>query len=393
MLLQSIKMAFSAIAASKMRSFLTMLGIIIGVIALVVLVSIVSSATSSITEQVESMGNDMLSVSIMDDKENPIKLSELTALQNEDVIGEVAPSAQINATAKHGYNDETATVYGTNAAYYDIQGLTLGQGRFLKTTDVDNSSYVAVLSNELATNLFGSADALGETVSLNGRNFQVVGVLEKSDSIMASLMGNSQAYIPFSVATRMSDSGAGITGFYVSASEPDRLNEAEDTVNSIMMNRLKQDEDAFSIMNSSIIADTMGNITGILTLVLGGIAAISLLVGGIGIMNIMLVSVTERTREIGIRKAIGASRGSILSQFLVESLVLSLLGCLIGVALSWVIIEIASVVASAYLTFQMSGGVVLIAVVFSVAIGVLFGIYPANKAAKKNPIEALRYEG
>lgn len=393
MLLQSIKMAFSAIAASKMRSFLTMLGIIIGVIALVVLVSIVSSATSSITEQVESMGNDMLSVSIMDDKENPIKLSELTALQNEDVIGEVAPSAQINATAKHGYNDETATVYGTNAAYYDIQGLTLGQGRFLKTTDVDNSSYVAVLSNELATNLFGSADALGETVSLNGRNFQVVGVLEKSDSIMASLMGNSQAYIPFSVATRMSDSGAGITSFYVSASEPDRLNEAEDTVNSIMMNRLKQDEDAFSIMNSSIIADTMGNITGILTLVLGGIAAISLLVGGIGIMNIMLVSVTERTREIGIRKAIGASRGSILSQFLVESLVLSLLGCLIGVALSWVIIEIASVVASAYLTFQMSGGVVLIAVVFSVAIGVLFGIYPANKAAKKNPIEALRYEG
>lgn len=393
MLLQSIKMAFSAIAASKMRSFLTMLGIIIGVIALVVLVSIVNSATTSITEQVESIGNDMLTVSVFDDKENPFKISEVTALQEEDSIGEVAPSTQINTTAKHGHNDETATVYGTTASYYDIQSLNLEYGRFLKTTDVDNSSYVAVLSHELADKLFGSADALGETVTLSGRNFRVVGVLEKNDSMMASFMGTSTAYVPFSTASRMSNTGAGVGTFYVSASEPERLSEAEDTVNKMLMNRFKQDEDAFSVMNSSIIADTMSNITNILTLVLGGIAAISLLVGGIGIMNIMLVSVTERTREIGIRKAIGAGRGSILAQFLIESLVLSLLGCLIGVILSWGIIEIASLVAGDSITFQMSGGVVVVAVVFSVAIGMLFGIYPANKAAKKNPIEALRYEG
>lgn len=393
MLLQSIKMAFSAISASKMRSFLTMLGIIIGVIALVVLVSIVNSATTSITDEVSSMGNDMLTVTIMDDKENPLRMNELTELQQEESVGLVAPYTQTNMTAKHSYNDQTATGYGVTSAYYDVQGLALEYGRFIKTTDVDNSSYVTVLSYEVADDLFGHTDVIGDTVSLDGRSFRIVGVLTEDESMLSGLMGGASVYIPYSTAARMSGSSPGITSFYVSASGPGNMNSTEDTVEKTLLRRLKQDEDAFNIVNMSAIADTMGSITNMLTLVLGGIAAISLLVGGIGIMNIMLVSVTERTREIGIRKAIGATTGSILSQFLIEALVLSLIGCLIGVLASWGIIEIVSLIASSTMTFSMSSGVVAIAVAFSVAIGVLFGIYPANKAAKKNPIEALRYEG
>ena len=387
MLWQSVKMALNAVASNKMRSFLTMLGIIIGVIALVVLVSIVSSATTSITDEVNSMGNDMLTVSISDDKENPLRLSDMSEFQEDDSISLVAPYTQSNATAKYNYDDVSTGVYGITAAYYDVQGLELQSGRFIKTTDVDNSTYVAVLSCDAAEDIFG------ETFSLNGMPFRVVGILAEDDSMMSSIMSTATVYIPYSTAARVFGTSTGITSFYVSATDENSIDAAEEAVTELLMNRLKQDEDAFTVTSMSVIADTMSSITGTLSLVLGGIAAISLLVGGIGIMNIMLVSVTERTREIGIRKAIGASTSSILWQFLVESLVLSLMGCLIGVVLSWGIIEIVSAVAGDTASYTMSGGVVAIAVIFSVGIGVLFGIYPARKAANKNPIEALRFDG
>lgn len=393
MILQSFKMALEAIASNKVRSFLTMLGIIIGVIALVVLVSLVTSATDSITDQVSSLGTNLITVSIKDDKGNPMRLQELSYIAENDEVSQVAPMGQLTVTAKKGYNDESATVYGTTPAYSDIQGLEIEYGRFIKTTDVDNSSYVAILSHDAAIELFERVDIVGETVSLNGRSFLVAGVLAEDDSMMSMMRSDISIYVPYTVAMRMSDSISGVTTFYASPTNTQSMDDMEEALTSMMMSRLKQDEDAFSVMNQSAIMDAMSNVTSMLSLLLGGIAAISLLVGGIGIMNIMLVSVTERTREIGIRKAIGAGRSSIMMQFLIEALVVSLMGCALGIVISWGIIQVVTLIAGDLITFNMSGGVVMVAVAFSVAIGVLFGIYPANKAARKHPIEALRYEG
>ena len=393
MIIQSIKMAWEAIAGNKMRSFLTMLGIIIGVIALVVLVSLVSSASTSITDQVSRLGNNMLTVNIRDDRGNPLTMQELKGLEEHEEFAAVAPLGQMSATAKHGYNDETATIHGTTPVYAEIQNLEVEYGRFLKTPDIENSSYVVVLTQDAATDLYGTSDVVGETLFLDGRSFLVIGVLAEDTSLTGAMMSNLTVYVPFTVTARMSDAGPHVTTFYVAASDTNSLDAAESALNSIMLGRLKQDEDAFSIMNLSSLMDAMTSITDTLSLLLGGIAAISLLVGGIGIMNIMLVSVTERTREIGIRKAIGANRGSIMSQFLIEALAISLVGCIIGIVLSWGILGIVTMVAGESITFSLSASVVAIAVVFSLAIGVLFGIYPANKAAVKHPIEALRYEG
>jgi len=393
MILQSLKMALEAIAGNKMRSFLTMLGIIIGVIALVVLVSLVSSASDSITDQVSSLGNNMLTVTINDDRGKPLTVAELKGFEENEEIADIAPLGQMSAMAKHGYNNKNVTVYGTTPVYYDIQGLDIEHGRFLKTPDIENSSYIVILSQDAAIELFGKIDVIGETLFINGRNFLVVGVLAEDTSMMAAMMSSLTVYVPFTVTARMSNVGSHVTTFYASATDSNSLDAAESALNTMMMGRFRQDEDAFNIMNLSALMDTMGSITDMLSLLLGGIAAISLLVGGIGIMNIMLVSVTERTREIGIRKAIGANRGSIMSQFLIEALTISFVGCVIGIILSWGILEIVSLIAGDLITFGLSVDVVAIAVAFSLAIGVLFGIYPANKAAVKHPIEALRYEG
>lgn len=393
MLLQSFKMAWKAVGANKLRSFLTMLGIIIGVVALVVLVSLVSNTTDSVTESISSLGSNYITVSISDDKGNPLRLSELSDFTEDENISDVAPAAQLSSTAKFGRNSENATVYGATFSYFNIQGLEVEYGRAIKTTDVDNKSYVAVISQDTANDIFETTNVLGETLYLDGMPFTVVGVLAESDSL-TSFMSDYSIYVPYTVAVRMSDSLSNtVTSFYAAAADEDNTAAAEDAVTAMLMERFNSDEDAFSVTNMNMLAETMSTVTSMLTLLLGGIAGISLLVGGIGIMNIMLVSVTERTKEIGVRKAIGAGRGSIMLQFLIEALVVSLMGCAIGIFLSWGILQIITLVANGVATYSLSASVVTVAVVFSVIIGVLFGIYPANQAAKKHPIDALRYAG
>ena len=393
MMQQSVKMAWKSISSNKMRSFLTMLGIIIGVLALVVLVSLVSGATSSVNDQISSMGANLIQVSVMDDKDKPVKLSDLEDLAEEEEIRETAPVAQINSTASSTYAEETAVVYGTTGAYSDIMQQELYSGRFLKNTDVDNHTNVAVINAGLATEVLGRMDVVGETIKLDGVSYMVVGVLQADDSDTSTTQ-TYEAYIPYTSLVRLTDSvSMEITSFYVSAVSEESLDPAEEVVTEMLMERFDQDEDAFTVINQSTIMEAMESVNSILSLLLGGIAGISLLVGGIGIMNIMLVSVTERTREIGIRKAIGAGRGVIMLQFLIEALMISLMGCAIGILLSWITLQVISVIGKDSMAFALSPGVVWIAVVFSILIGVVFGIYPANKAAKKKPIVALRYNG
>lgn len=388
MILQSFRMAFASIAANKMRSFLTMLGIIIGIMAVVVLVSIVSSATNSVQGELESLGAETLSVTVTSSRYQPLSVGDITGLPDEyESIGYAAPTATQNATLKAGDTSTTAAVVGTTSAYADINDLSLQSGRFIKSPDVSNNSAVAVVGSDVAEDLFGRTDVTGETISVDGRSFLVVGVLaDAGESLMGS--ENSNIIIPYTTAQRMFYI-SGVTSFTAAAQSSELVDTAEADLTKELMSRFK-DEDAFSVMNQSTILESMDSITNTMAMMFGGIAGISLLVGGIGIMNIMLVSVAERTREIGIRKAIGAGRKRILLQFLIEALVVSTLGGLVGLGLSWLLLSILS--AAMDTAYTMSAGVALLAVFFSMAIGVIFGINPANKAAKMPPIEALRTE-
>ena len=393
----SFKMALRSISSNKMRAALTMLGIIIGVMALVVLVSLVNGATSSVTDAVSGLGTSMLTVSISDDKGLPLDLDTVNSYMEEDGIGLVSPYISSSVTASGDEASGDVTVYGTTPAFYEVQGMQLAMGRFLKTSDIENHTYVCVINETAATELIGYVDCVDQAISLNGVEYTIVGVLSDNEDSLTSMMtsGSLAVYLPYTSLLRLSDSlTSEVTSFYVSAPENGTMETVEAAMTEILMERFEDDDEAFTVSSQSVLEDTMSSITSILTILLGGIAAISLVVGGIGIMNIMLVTVTERTREIGIRKAIGASRGTILSQFLMEAVVLCMLGCGLGIFLSWAILQtVSTVVASLDMTFSLDGGVVLIAVVFCFVIGVVFGLYPANKAAKMKPIDALHYGG
>ena len=396
--MQSFIMALRSIGANKLRAVLTMLGIIIGVMALVVLVSLVNGATTSVTDKVSDLGSSMVTATIVDDKGKPVRLSDLdTWMNEEDGIGLLAPYKTSTVVGKYGSNYDSVTVYGTTAAYYDVQAMQLALGRWLKAPDISNSSYVCVISYETAEDLVGFQDCVGQTLTLGGTEFTIVGVLEKDEDSLTSLLtsGSMMAYIPFPTLVRLAATQTNnVTSFYISAPEGGSVETAEETMDRILMERFNEDEDAFNLSTSAFLEDALNDITSVLSILLGGIAAISLVVGGIGIMNIMMVTVTERTREIGIRKAIGASRGNILIQFLLEAVVLCMMGCGLGIFLSWSILQVVStVVASTGIVFTLDGGVVLLAVVFCFFIGVIFGLYPANKAAKMKPIDALHYGG
>lgn len=394
----SLKMALRSIGSNKMRAMLTMLGIIIGVMALVVLVSLVNGATSSVTDTISSLGSSLLTVTIEDDKGLPVSMETIREwMETEESLGLIAPYASDSLTGSAGGESGTFTVYGTTPAYYDIQDLQLSMGRWLKTADLENNSYVCVINETAAEELIGYVDCVGQAISLSGVKYTIVGVLADDDNSLTSVFssGSMVAYLPYTSLLRLSSSVVQeITAFYVSAPENGTVETAETVMTQLLLERFDADEDAFEVSSQNVLEDTMSSITSMLTVMLGGIAAISLVVGGIGIMNIMMVTVTERTREIGIRKAIGASRGTILTQFLMEAVVLCMMGCCLGIFLSWAILQIVNtVVVSLDMTFHLDTGVVLVAVGFCFIIGIVFGLYPANKAAKMKPIDALHYGG
>lgn len=394
---QALKMAMKSIAGNKFRAFLTMLGIIIGVMALVILVSLVNGATGTVTDTIAKMGSDLITVRISDDKGKPITLDTLDGWMDTEGVGLIAPSGTATATGKYGSTNATFQVYGATPAYEQVNGLKLLLGRFLKASDVDNHTDVCVINEAAAEKLVGYTDCLDAEISLSGRKFRVVGILEDDEDSLTAVFGADSlvAYIPYTTLLRLSSTvSSTITSFSVSAAEGSDLATAESAMRKLLMDRFDEDEDAFTLSSRNIMEDAMNNVTSILTVLLGGIAAISLIVGGIGIMNIMLVTVTERTREIGIRKAIGAGRGAILLQFLLESVVLCMLGCAIGVFASWAVLQVISIVVSSLgIVFSLEWNVVAIAIGFCFAIGVIFGLYPANKAAKMAPIDALHYGG
>lgn len=391
MFIQSIKMALKSILSNKMRSFLTMLGVIIGVFSLVVLVSLVSGATGSITDTINELGTDQIDVDISDVRGLPISLEELqTDIVGLDSVRAAAPYTYGVGEASSMMKSVRTVAIGTTPELAEIQGIKLEYGRFFMNPDVENNTNVIVISHEMAVDVVGRSDCVGETLKLGGRSFTIIGVMEKqSSSMMLLMMGTTyRCYMPFTTLVRLIP-GKDMSVWSFALSAENNLDQTEQEIKDYLARRYPGDDEGYTVYNESQISDQMGKITGVLSILLGGIAGISLLVGGIGIMNIMLVSVTERTREIGIRKAIGARPSVIMLQFLIEAIVLSLMGCLIGIGFSWITMQIINAIGN--VNFGLSVKVVGVAVLFSMGVGIIFGLYPAKKASSMKPIDALRF--
>lgn len=396
MLLESLKMAWVSVRGNKMRSFLTMLGIIIGVFSLTVLVSVVSSVSDSINGAVSRLATPTLQVMVLNDKGHPLTMDDLKAMENTGSIGSISPESQLTLPIKSGYITKDAEVYCVAPMFQEIQAIKIGSGRFIKEPDMDNHTQVVVISADVAREVMKVArpqDAIGGHVTLGGYDFVVVGVIaeEKSDAVedFLSYAGSYTCYIPWNCAIRSFNQAQHINLFRLSAAPGKSLTDAQSELGAKLLERFDGDKEAFQLFNIDEAISSINTITATLSLLMGSVAGISLLVGGIGIMNIMLVSVTERTREIGIRKAIGATRSTILQQFLMESLMISLMGCAVGLLLSWGVLSLASSFVP-NMSFRLSPGVMMLSAGFSSFIGLVFGLYPANKAAKMKPIDALR---
>lgn len=378
-----IKLSLKSIYNNKLRSLLTMLGIIIGVMAVVILVSITQGAASGITNSISDMGSDKITAQIID-KEISLALEELEDLSENRLIDTVAPVISSNQTAKKNSESGSYSVIGVTESYFDVQEAVIQRGRLIKQSYIEWNTNVAVIGTDVAADLFGTWDAAGGTITINDKLYKVVGVLEEQGS---SLVGsdNSSILIPITTAGKITGSNT-ISSFYVKSSGADTVERAVNYIESYLYS-LTKDEDAYSVNNQSEVLDAMDDVNSTMSLLLGGIAAISLVVGGIGIMNIMLVSVTERTREIGIRKAIGAKRRHILTQFLCEACILSVLGGLIGLGLSVLIVSGYNFLTGS--AADINRAIAFAAIAFCAVIGVGFGSYPAAKASKLQPIDAL----
>ena len=404
---QSFLEALQSLSSNKMRSALTILGIVIGVAAVIAMVSIGRGAQNTITDSIQGIGTNLLFVirGGAEDVRNPkqITLGDAEAIADPfqaPSVAAVAPMLQGSGEISFGGESTTTSLMGVTPDYAYVRNYQVTEGEFINEEHMLGQASVVLLGPDVAETLFGRTEGLvGETVRIEGQPFRVIGVLEsKGGSGFANV--DDQAFVPFSTAQarllRRSTRDR-VDMLIVSAVDAESVPAASEEIAQILRTRHRTQigADDFTILTQEDFLSVAGTITNVLTIFLGGIAAISLLVGGIGIMNIMLVSVTERTREIGLRKAVGAHKSDILIQFLTESSVLSLIGGLVGIGLGWAISMVVGQIARAsnapiYPTIGLD--IVLIATLFSTAVGLFFGLYPANRAANLEPVEALRYE-
>lgn len=383
-------MAIKSIMGNKGRSALTMLGIIIGVGSVILLTGIGGGTTQTITDKIAEMGTKLITVSFNRRfTTRTVDYDDLKEFvdENSDLIADMTPYISGNALAKLGSDNFSTSLDAAAPQYETIKNVKLTSGRFISETDIENRSYVAIVGTYIVQELFGGLDPVGETIKLNGRQFKIIGVYEESgDSTETS--ADNKVTIPYTTAMRFLKNKT-ISTYYLEAVDESTVDSAVSSLEAFITRKLGSDS-GFSVSSISEMLDTMNEITGTLTAMLAGIAAISLVVGGIGVMNIMTVSVSERTREIGIRKAIGARTTDILLQFLIESIILSAMGGIIGVLFG---IGIGPVVQKLTgMNYVTQTNMVLLSFFFSLAIGVFFGIAPAKKAAKLHPIDALRAE-
>ena len=382
-----IKVALQNIMSNKLRSSLTMLGLMIGIASVIILVGIGNGASDSVTSQVKSLGTDIVTISIQAE-DTSLSYEQVEALKQLNNIAAVAPYKSVSATvSKDTTTSSKSSIIATNQNYLEVTNLTITDGRTISNIDIENKSKVCMIGYDLASTLFGLSNPVGEKLKIGGDTYTVIGVLKEEGSSMGTDIDN-MLVIPLTTASYLGTDSS-ITNIYVKVEEENRI---ENTI-SLLENRIRSElqisSDNYTVSSQEFMLETMQDVSNTLSLLLGGIASISLIVGGIGVMNVMLVSVTERTKEIGIRKALGAKRKDILIQFLIESLVLCILGGSLGVAIG---IGIGILAQNFDYSFTPQTQIVLLAFGSSAAIGIIFGIFPAYRASKLNPIEALRKE-
>ena len=391
---ESVKMAWENIVANKMRSFLTTLGIIIGVMAIIALITIVQAATAEVTNQFAELGTGKVTITVQGTAlKAGLTESDLSALAAVDNVGGIAPNMSLTLPVSAGGQwEEEVSVEGRGAVYFRENGDLVARGRALNALDEESRNCVCLIDEKLMEKLFFAQDPLGQKLYIDGMEFTVVGVLatDEGRDVMAQLMGggdNGKLIMPYTSAMRLTNMHS-VTNVEVYIQDTDYTDQTVDDLETVLNAAFNYKDDSYSVINMESLLDTMNMMMDVMTGLLAGIASISLLVGGIGIMNMMLVSVTERTTEIGLRKALGAQPRQIQLQFLIESFVLSVLGGLIGLILGLAV----SYYFSGYMDipFRISSFAISLGLGFSAAVGVIFGWAPARKASRLDPIDALR---